>query len=56
MKRITLDEYFKNFPAFSPFRRSNSSGKLPNFLKSNPFDKKFKKFIKKQKKDNSQST
>lgn len=56
MKRITLDEYFKKYPAFSPFPRSNSSGKLPNFLKNNPFDKKNKKSVKKQKKKKSEST
>ena len=55
MKKKTLDEYFKNFPSFSPFHRSASMSKLPNFLKNNPFVKRALNIKKKLKKEDSKS-
>ena len=55
MKKKTLDEYFKNFPSFSPFHRSASMSKLPNFLKNNPFIKRALYIKKKLKKKDSKS-
>ena len=55
MKKKTLDEYFKNFPSFSPFHRSASMTKLPNFLTNNPFVTRALNLKKKHKQEDSKS-